>query len=63
MRLLITLGAQRENLYMIDRKGVIHRDRDDLNQYKAMFAVDTSTPWRMPARVRMCSWGCQVPYC
>ena len=41
MRLLITLGAQRENLYMIDRKGVIHRDRDDLNQYKAMFAVDT----------------------
>ena len=41
MRLLITLGAQGENLYMIDRKGVIHRDRDDLNQYKAMFAVDT----------------------
>ena len=41
MRLLITLGAQRENLYMIDRKGVIHRGRDDLNQYKAMFAVDT----------------------
>ena len=41
MRLLITLDAQRENLYMIDRKGVIHRGRDDLNQYKAMFAVDT----------------------
>ena len=41
MRLLITPGAQRENLYMIDRKGVIHRGRDDLNQYKAMFAVDT----------------------
>ena len=41
MRLLITLGAQRENLFMIDRKGVIHRGRDDLNQYKAMFAVDT----------------------
>ena len=41
MRLLITLGAQRENLYMIDRKGVIHRGRDDLNQYKAMFAVNT----------------------
>lgn len=41
MRLLITLGAQRDNLYMIDRKGVIHRGRDDLNQYKAMFAVET----------------------
>jgi len=41
MRLLITLGAKRENLFMIDRKGVIHRGRDDLNQYKAMFAVET----------------------
>ena len=26
---------------MLDRKGVIHSGRDDLNQYKAMFAVDT----------------------
>ena len=41
MRLLITLGAKRENLFMIDRKGVIHSGRDDLNQYKAMFAVET----------------------
>lgn len=41
MRLLLTLGAKRENLRMIDRKGVIHRDRDDLNQYKAAFAIET----------------------
>ncbi|WP_420551066.1 malic enzyme-like NAD(P)-binding protein [Litorivicinus lipolyticus] len=41
MRLLLTLGAKRENLFMIDRKGVIHRGRDDLNQYKAAFAVET----------------------
>lgn len=41
MRLLLTLGAQRENIFMIDRKGVIHRGRHDLNQYKAAFAVET----------------------
>lgn len=41
MRLLLTLGAKRENLKMIDRKGVIHRGRDDLNQYKAAFAIET----------------------
>ncbi|MGB0964630.1 MAG: malic enzyme-like NAD(P)-binding protein [Litorivicinus sp.] len=41
MRLLLTLGAKRENIFMIDRKGVIHRGRDDLNQYKAAFAVET----------------------
>jgi malate dehydrogenase (oxaloacetate-decarboxylating)(NADP+) len=41
MRLLKALGAKPENLYMIDRKGVIHSDRDDLNEYKQEFAVET----------------------
>ncbi len=41
MRLLLALGAARENLLLLDSKGVIHTDRDDLNEYKRPFAVDT----------------------
>lgn len=41
MKLIISCGAQRENIYVLDRKGVIHSGREDLNQYKAMFAIDT----------------------
>ncbi|HTN30828.1 MAG TPA: malic enzyme-like NAD(P)-binding protein [Pseudomonas sp.] len=41
MKLLISVGAKVENIFMIDRKGVIHSGRDDLNQYKAMFAHET----------------------
>ena len=41
MKLIISCGAQGENIYVLDRKGVIHSGRDDLNQYKAMFAIDT----------------------
>ena len=41
MKLLISMGAKVENIFMIDRKGVIHSGRDDLNQYKAMFAHET----------------------
>ncbi len=40
-KLLISAGMKPENIYMLDRKGVIHAGRDDLNQYKAMFAVET----------------------
>ncbi len=40
-KLLILAGMKRENIFMCDRKGVIHSGRDDLNQYKAGFAVDT----------------------
>ena len=42
MKLLISMGAKVENIYMIDRKGVIHSGRDDLNQYKAIFAHETN---------------------
>jgi malate dehydrogenase (oxaloacetate-decarboxylating)(NADP+) len=42
MKLLISMGARVENIFMCDRKGVIHSGRDDLNQYKAVFAHETS---------------------
>ena len=41
MELLIKCGAQRENIYMLDTKGVIHTRRDDLNEYKKLFANNT----------------------
>jgi len=41
MQLLIKLGANPENLYMVDRKGIIHQDRSDLNEYKQAFALST----------------------
>lgn len=40
MRLLLSLGAQKSNLYMVDRSGVIHSARENLNQYKAQFVND-----------------------
>ncbi|SFC37612.1 malate dehydrogenase (oxaloacetate-decarboxylating)(NADP+) [Marinospirillum celere] len=41
MKLLVACGMKRENIFMLDRKGVIHTGREDLNQYKAMFANET----------------------
>ena len=41
MKLLVSMGAQIQNIFMIDRKGVVHAGRDDLNQYKAVFAHET----------------------
>ncbi|RWU09309.1 malate dehydrogenase [Pseudidiomarina gelatinasegens] len=41
MELLIKCGAQREHIYMLDSKGVIHTRREDLNEYKALFANNT----------------------
>lgn len=40
MRLLLSLGAQRSNLYMVDRLGVIHSGRAGLNRYKEEFLND-----------------------
>jgi malate dehydrogenase (oxaloacetate-decarboxylating)(NADP+) len=42
MHLLKALGAKDENLLMVDRSGVIHSERDDLNEYKQEFALQTS---------------------
>jgi malate dehydrogenase (oxaloacetate-decarboxylating)(NADP+) len=41
MELLIKCGAQREKIYMLDRKGVIHTRRDDLTEHKLRFANNT----------------------
>lgn len=41
MRLLRRLGAKAENILLVDRKGVVHRDRADLGPYKQEFAAAT----------------------
>jgi malate dehydrogenase (oxaloacetate-decarboxylating)(NADP+) len=41
MRLLLTMGARRENIYMLDRRGVIYDGREGVNTYKQEFANDT----------------------
>ena len=38
MRLLVRLGANKDNIMMIDRKGVIYQGRGDVNLYKEEFA-------------------------
>ncbi|MCJ8312974.1 MAG: malate dehydrogenase [Saccharospirillaceae bacterium] len=40
-KLLITAGINPKNVYMLDRQGVIHTGRTDLNKYKQQFAVET----------------------
>lgn len=42
MRLLLNLGAQPDKLFMVDRSGVIHAGRADLNEYKQEFAIKTT---------------------
>jgi malate dehydrogenase (oxaloacetate-decarboxylating)(NADP+) len=42
MRLLIKLGASAANIFMIDREGVIHHDRLNLNTFKQEFVVNTT---------------------
>lgn len=42
MRLLVELGATKENIYVVDREGIIHLDRAELNDQKREFAVSTS---------------------
>jgi malate dehydrogenase (oxaloacetate-decarboxylating)(NADP+) len=41
MRLLEAMGAKPENILMVDRQGVIHAGRSDLNVYKQLFAHTT----------------------
>ncbi len=41
LKLCQALGARLENIYVLDRKGVIHSGRDDLPDYKAQFATAT----------------------
>ena len=39
--LYIRAGVKKENITMLDTKGVIHSGRTDLNKYKQLFVVDT----------------------
>ncbi len=41
VRLLMAMGAHRDNILVLDRKGVIHIGRKDLNLYKFSVAADT----------------------
>ncbi|KAF0191722.1 MAG: malate dehydrogenase (oxaloacetate-decarboxylating)(NADP+) [Gammaproteobacteria bacterium] len=41
MNLLISLGAKPENIFVVDRKGVIHSGRLDINTYKQRFTTET----------------------
>ncbi|MFA9459695.1 NADP-dependent malic enzyme [Thiohalorhabdus methylotrophus] len=42
LRLLLALGARRENLLLADQHGVVHAGREaDMDRYKAEFAADT----------------------
>jgi malate dehydrogenase (oxaloacetate-decarboxylating)(NADP+) len=40
IQLYVALGASKENIVMLDSKGVIRKDRDNLNEYKKNFATD-----------------------
>ncbi|MER2508870.1 NADP-dependent malic enzyme [Amaricoccus sp.] len=42
LNLLVSFGANKDNILVCDRKGVIHTDRADLDQYKGAYAVKTT---------------------
>ncbi len=39
-RLYVSLGVKKENIVMVDSKGVVNRKRNDLNKYKQEFITD-----------------------
>ncbi len=41
MRLLLTLGVKKQQINLVDRNGVVHSGRDDINIYKQEFATQT----------------------
>lgn len=41
MRVLVNCGAKKENIFMLDRNGVIYEGRDGINEFKAEFANNT----------------------
>ncbi|MCK4746775.1 MAG: NADP-dependent malic enzyme, partial [Bacteroidales bacterium] len=40
-RLYVSLGVKKENVIMLDSKGVLSKKRTDLNKYKLEFAIET----------------------
>ncbi|MFZ5757322.1 MAG: malic enzyme-like NAD(P)-binding protein [Pseudomonadota bacterium] len=41
LNLLVSMGASKDRIFMLDRKGVIHTERTDLNEFKAAYARKT----------------------
>jgi malate dehydrogenase (oxaloacetate-decarboxylating)(NADP+) len=41
MKLLVAMGAKKANITFVDSKGVVHKDRTDLNSFKKAFARKT----------------------
>jgi len=41
-KMYIAVGVKKENIVMLDSKGVIHKGRKDLDQYKSFFASDNT---------------------
>lgn len=41
MRLLVALGAKKQNMFLLDSNGIIHTERHDLNAYKFAFSRTT----------------------
>ena len=39
--LFIKSGVNKKNITMLDRKGVIHKKRGNLNEWKSIYAIDT----------------------
>ncbi|MES2133562.1 MAG: NADP-dependent malic enzyme [Bacteroidota bacterium] len=42
-KMYIAVGVKKENILMLDSKGVIHKKRTDLDQYKSFFAADDTS--------------------
>jgi len=41
MKLLVSMGARKANITLVDSRGVVHKDRTDLNSFKKGFARKT----------------------
>ena len=41
MNLLVAMGAKKANILLVDSKGVVHKDRTDLNSFKKAYARKT----------------------
>jgi malate dehydrogenase (oxaloacetate-decarboxylating)(NADP+) len=42
MNLLVAMGAKKANILLVDSKGVVHKERSDLNSFKKAFARRTA---------------------
>jgi malate dehydrogenase (oxaloacetate-decarboxylating)(NADP+) len=43
-KLLVSIGIKKENVVMLDTKGVLRKDRTDLNKYKSLLPTGIFTP-------------------